>query len=305
MTVEDARVGFELQRFEAGQDGLLEIEGEWSNVRGMRFVRPALVVREGGAERTLLATLDHKPWSPDGRPWRAAFPWDGGEIDPRRAQLAVAPSIVVPLAAAGGEPVQADPVDVLRGRLHEAQERIRHLEAEVGFLRREREERNADTDQERERAVAARNAARGAQAAAERERDVARAELERRKERLSGAEEERVRAEREAEDALRDRERAAEEARAIAREREQAERERARVSRELEAARAAQAAAETERDEAIARPSGMVPLAARAEQLRADNHEREALQADWAARVAAVVAVLVLFILLVTFLKVL
>src|SRR6478672_2506147 len=125
MTVEDARVGFELQRFEAGRDGLLEIEGEWSNVRGMRFVRPALVVRDGGAERTLLATLDHKPWSPDGRPWRAAFPW------------------------AGGEPVQADPVDVLRGRLHEAQERIRHLEAEVGFLRREREERTADTDEER------------------------------------------------------------------------------------------------------------------------------------------------------------
>jgi hypothetical protein len=305
MMVEDARVGFELQRFEAGDDGLLEVEGEWSNVRGMRFVRPALVVRTGGRERTLLATLDHKPWSPDGRPWRAAFPWDGGEIDPHRAQLAVAPSIVVPLAREGGTPVQADPVDVLRGRLHEALERVRHLEAEVGFLRRERGEREADGDQERERAIAARDAARTAQVAAERERDAALAELERRKERLSGAEEERVRAEREAQDARREREHAADAARSVAREREQAERERARVARELETARAAQAAAETARDDAIARPSGMVPLAAKAEQLRAENHGREARHADWAARVAAIVAVLVLFVLLVTFLKIL
>ena len=303
--VEDARVGFELQRFEAGDDGLLEVEGEWSNVRGMRFVRPALVVRTGGRERTLLATLDHKPWSPDGRPWRAAFPWDGGEIDPHRAQLAVAPSIVVPLAREGGTPVQADPIDVLRGRLHEALERVRHLEAEVAFLRRERGEREADTDQERERAIAARDAAHAAQAAAERERDAALAELERRKERLSGAEEERVRAERDAQDARRERERAAEEARTVAREREQAERERARVARERESARAGQAAAEAARDDAIAKPSGMVPLAAKAEQLRAEHHGREARHADWAARVAAIVAVLVLFVLLVTFLKML
>jgi DNA repair exonuclease SbcCD ATPase subunit len=305
MSVEDGRVGFALQRLEAGDDGLLEVEGEWSNVRGMRFVRPALVVREGGSERTLLATLEHKPWNPDGRPWRAAFPWDGGEIDPARAELAVAPSIVVPLASAEGEAVALDPADVLRGRLHEAQERIRHLEAEVGFLRREREERTAETDQERERAVAARDAARAAQAAAEHERDAARSELERRRERAARAEEKRVRAEREAEDARREREQAGEQARTVAREREQAERERARVARELEAARAAQVAAETARDEAIAKPSGMVPLAAKAERLRAESHEREATRADWAARVAAIVATLVLFVLLVTLLKVL
>jgi hypothetical protein len=305
MTVDDGRVGFALQRLEAGDDGLLEVEGEWTNVRGMRFVRPALVVREGGAERTLLATLEHKPWNPEGRPWRAAFPWDGGEIDPARAELAVAPSIVVPLAASTGEAVVADPIDVLRGRLHEAQERIRHLEAEVGFLRREREERGADTDQERARAIAARDAARAAQAAAERDRDAARAELERRRERSARAEEDRARAEREADDARRGRERADEEARAVAREREQAERERARVARELQAARVAQAEAETARDEAIASPSGMVPLAAKVERMRAESHGREAAQADWAARVAAIVATLVLFILFVTLLKVL
>src|SRR3954468_7976004 len=184
MTLEDARVGFALLRLEAGDDGLLEVEGEWSNVRGMRFVRPALVLRDGEHERTLLAVLDHKPWNPDGRPWRAAFPWDGGELDPRRAELAVAPSIVVPLAGDTAEPLRADPVDVMRDRLHEAQERIRHLEAEVGFLRREREARAADTDVERERAIAARDAARTAQAAAERERDAAQAELARRRERL-------------------------------------------------------------------------------------------------------------------------
>ena len=43
-------------------------------VRGMRFVRPALVV-DG---RQVLATLEHKPWAADGDgAWTAAFPWDG------------------------------------------------------------------------------------------------------------------------------------------------------------------------------------------------------------------------------------
>jgi hypothetical protein len=49
----------------------------------------------------------------------------------------------------------------------------------------------------------------------------------------------------------------------------------------------------------------MVPLAAKAQRLRAESHERESSRADWAARVAAIVATLLLFVLLVTFLKVL
>src|SRR4051794_5972777 len=91
---------FALSRVEAVGDDRLEVEGTWSDVRGVRFVRPALVL--GGGQRTLLATLDHKPWpAEDGRLWTAAFPWSGGEPpDVASLELAVAPSIVVPL---GGE----------------------------------------------------------------------------------------------------------------------------------------------------------------------------------------------------------
>ncbi|MCW2983472.1 MAG: hypothetical protein JWR63_1042, partial [Conexibacter sp.] len=99
----DGAVGFALTRFEA--DGArLEVEGTWSGVRGVRFVRPALVMRaDGGAEKTLLAVLEHKPWpAEDGRPWVAAFPWDGREPDVAHVELAVAPSIVVPLGGRAG-----------------------------------------------------------------------------------------------------------------------------------------------------------------------------------------------------------
>ncbi|HWI70542.1 MAG TPA: hypothetical protein VNT55_01205, partial [Baekduia sp.] len=100
----DGAVGFALTRFETVDGARLEVEGTWSGVRGVRFVRPALVLRaagDGGAERTLLATLEHKPWpAEEGRPWVAAFPWDGGAPDVATLELAVAPSIVVPLGGA-------------------------------------------------------------------------------------------------------------------------------------------------------------------------------------------------------------
>jgi uncharacterized protein YdaT len=304
------RVAFQLERLEAGADGRLEVEGTWSGVRGMRFVRPALVLRVDGTERTLLAVLDHKPWDPQGRPWRAAFPWDGGELDPERAELAVAPSIVVPLAAGAG-PVRADPQEVLRERLADALERVRHLEAEVAFLRRERSELMSGEDDARAAATAERDAARAERDALEaqrdaalRERDAARAELQERRRRLEGAERERRRAQADAEVERRRGEAAAEDHRAVEREREQADRERARVARELDAARVALDTAHVERDEAMARPAGVVPLAAIAQQRRAEHHEREAQAADWAARVAAIVAVLVLLVLMITFLKV-
>src|SRR5258705_1509164 len=85
------RVAFQLERLEADADGRLEVVGTWSGVRGIRFVRPALVVRTDDGERTLLAVLEHKPWDPEGSPWRAAFPWDGGGLDPERVQLALYP----------------------------------------------------------------------------------------------------------------------------------------------------------------------------------------------------------------------
>jgi hypothetical protein len=148
-------VGFALTRLEVVDGGRLELEGEWTGVRGMRFVRPALIVHAGGGERTLLALLEDKPWpAEEGRSWRAAFPWDGGDLDPADVELAVAPSIVVPLAERGPA-AESDPQVVLRRRLAEAQERARRLEAEVGFLRRERDEARA----ERDAALAERDAA--------------------------------------------------------------------------------------------------------------------------------------------------
>src|SRR3954467_7899739 len=97
----EQRVGFSLERIAERDDGLIEVRGTWTGVRGMRFVRPALVVRDpdSGAEKTLLASLEHKPWDPTGQPWVAAFPWRGpAELDPALVDLAVAPSVVVPLA---------------------------------------------------------------------------------------------------------------------------------------------------------------------------------------------------------------
>jgi hypothetical protein len=272
-----ARVAFQLERLEAGADGLLEVEGTWSGVRGMRFVRPALVIRDGAHQRTLLATLEHKPWAPDSRPWRASFPWDGGELDPERAELAVAPSVIVPLAGAAA-PVRADPQETLRRALDEARERVRHLESEVAFLRRERE------------GMVASDAARRDRAALEDERDAACRERD-----AADARRQEAIAERDAALAERDR--------AVAR-RDRERRERDRAHRELEAAREALAGAEAARDQALAQPAGVVPLDAIVRRRRAaENHERDATRADWAARVAALLAVLVLLVLLITFLK--
>src|SRR3954470_24361223 len=107
--MDGAAVDFALTRLEAVDGARLEVEGTWSGVRGVRFVRPALVVRgDAGDERTLLADLEHKPWPAlDGETWVAAFPWTGGEPDVTNTELAVAPSIVVPLA--GGRARREDP----------------------------------------------------------------------------------------------------------------------------------------------------------------------------------------------------
>jgi hypothetical protein len=95
-------VSFEIEQLEIS-DGCLVISGHWSGVRGMRFVRPTLVA--GG--RRAHATLEHKPWAPaPGRPWTAAFPWKGGDVDVDDLSLTVAPSVTVALdsqSSAGDE----------------------------------------------------------------------------------------------------------------------------------------------------------------------------------------------------------
>ncbi len=87
-----ARASFELERLEL-DEGRLIVRGCWSGVRGVRFVRPGLVV-DG---RRVLATLEHKPWAirADGG-WTAAFPWKRG-LDVEGVTLVVAPSVEVPL----------------------------------------------------------------------------------------------------------------------------------------------------------------------------------------------------------------
>lgn len=165
---------FELDGIEVG-DGRLLVSGRWSGVRGMRFMRPTLVL----GDRRVLALLEHKPWAPDRDPWFAAFPWDGAEVDREGMELSVAPSVTVAL----GEPratVEADDtVDPVA---------IERLQSEVRFLRAEldaRGERSARlesvADEERR---AAQDATAGyedlgrARREAERERDHALSQLE-------------------------------------------------------------------------------------------------------------------------------
>jgi hypothetical protein len=174
---------------------------------------------------------------------------------------------VVPLArAAGGHDraiVELEPADALRLELADARERVRHLEAEVAFLRRQREN-------------------------AQPRREAVRAELGQRDE---------ARAERDAAVAARD---------AAIADRDQVVRERDILQRELRdrdavaegAARRREQALE-ERDRALAEPAGVVPAPARAPR----EHGAESQHADWAARTAAILALLVLLVLAISFLK--
>jgi hypothetical protein len=142
--IDTADASFELERLER-DDGHVVVSGWWSGVRGMRFVRPALVV-EG---RQVLATLEHKPWAAAGDgAWTAAFPWkDGAELDAGAVTLVVAPSVQVPLdreaAGAASTVVVVEPAPVLtsseRGAICEdelLQSRVRELE---GVVARERQ----------------------------------------------------------------------------------------------------------------------------------------------------------------------
>lgn len=128
---------FELERLEL-ERGRLVVRGWWFGVRGLRFVRPALVVRG----RKVLATLEHKPWatSSDGA-WMAEFPWkEGAELDVGEVTLVVAPSVEVPLdreavdaeaaASASAPAAPAEPADLrqpLRDELHALDRQLAEL----------------------------------------------------------------------------------------------------------------------------------------------------------------------------------
>jgi hypothetical protein len=167
---------FELEQFEWSGDRL-RVAGRWSDVRGMRFMRPTLTV----GDRRVLAVLDHKPWAPEeGEQWIAEFPWDGAEVDPELAELAVAPSVAVSLGSPGVAveplgPPEPDPLALEEERRH-------RLEAEITFLREQVElltGRLAQAEQERPAAEAQDEAQTEDPRVAELEAEVERARAER------------------------------------------------------------------------------------------------------------------------------
>jgi hypothetical protein len=158
---------FAVDAIEATGDSLT-VRGRWSGVRGMRFVRPTLVL----GDRELLATLEHKPWAPDADPWVAAFPWDGSEPDLQQLWLSVAPSVTVPLGDQPAEPaVPAEDDSVRIGRL---QSEVRFLRDETDHARREAERQRDNALSQLEEAIEDREAAVRTRARMETQRDEAR-----------------------------------------------------------------------------------------------------------------------------------
>jgi hypothetical protein len=189
---------FELDQFERFGDRL-RVEGRWSDVRGMRFMRPTLTI----GDRRVLAVLDHKPWAPEeGQPWIAEFPWEGAEVDPTLAELAVAPSVAVPLSSPGVPVEPRAKEEPVPDPLVAEQERSHRYEAEIAFLREQIElhtERLAAAEARAEPAAAP-DAAAPAEAdgrAEELEDQLAkaRAELDNARERLTDERERRAAAE--------------------------------------------------------------------------------------------------------------
>lgn len=161
------QASFAVQAIEAVGDRL-EIRGRWSGVRGMRFVRPTLVL----GDRQLLATLDHKPWAPDTDPWVAAFPWNGTDPDREALWLSVAPSVTVPLGQQDSSPTPPAEDDTVRiGRL---QSEVRFLRDEADLTRREAERQRDNALEQLQEAIEDREAAVRTRARMEAQRDEAR-----------------------------------------------------------------------------------------------------------------------------------
>src|ERR1700754_4205503 len=96
------QLAFELERFERTSDDRLEVSGRWFGVRGQRFVRPTLHLREGNRRRRMIALLEHKPWAPDAEgTWTAAFSSTGADDAITSARLEVTPDIILDLPLPG------------------------------------------------------------------------------------------------------------------------------------------------------------------------------------------------------------
>lgn len=91
-----------VDRFDWAAPDRIELAGHWTGVRGVRFVRPTLVLVAGETSRRALARLEDKPWQAGGDgSWTVAFAWEGDRLDAEAAELSVAPGIVVTLPAPG------------------------------------------------------------------------------------------------------------------------------------------------------------------------------------------------------------
>jgi hypothetical protein len=254
-------VRFEVERLEH-EDGELVVSGHWSGLRGVRFMRPTLVV----GERQVLATLEHKPWVPRAdRPWTAAFPWTGRTPDAAELELAVAPSVSVqlgpppdgdepalvllspapePPAAPPSPPTPAeDPPPLTSDRM-----RVRLVEQELEAVAQERDELRARLAGAQELVEAAEAARVEVEASLRRERRAADTAGETRDE-VARA---RTAAERDRDIALAQRDEAVQDREAAVRTRTRMELANAEAAERQAAAEAALARAQAERDEALA-----------------------------------------------------
>ena len=237
------------------RDGELIVTGVWSGVRGLRFVRPTLLVDD----RSVLATLEHKPWDPATDPWIAAFPWAGDEPDPQALRLSVAPQITVDLGA-GGAVIETEPARFTRDRERDNERERARAEAERDDALNDRARALAEIEELRaaERAAAGRAEAhrRDAETARNNEQDAIR-ERDDALARAASAERDRDEARRSAEHERAAREQAEAETRRLQTERDAAVREHDR-------ARSAAAGAEERAQDAERRAEHATVTAVRA-----------------------------------------
>lgn len=196
--------GFELERLGI-DDGKVRVAGWWYGVRGRRFIRPSLRAIGAGSRARALAELEHKPWSPeDEQPWLAEFVWEHPLHDVEAFELAVAPDLAVriPLPATPAradkgadaparsgdeivEPLDARPADGMANRLGRVTSA--HRSQADGDVSSPAPVRITRAEQQRARALAARDAAIAERARLIEAHDQAMADCERLREELGEA----------------------------------------------------------------------------------------------------------------------
>jgi hypothetical protein len=95
---DEVEEAFVLDRLGLRSADRLEVTGRWSGVRGQDLSRPTLVlVRDGRPERLAALPQTLRARGAERDPWRATFPWRGGDLDYVSAQLEFGSGLVVEL----------------------------------------------------------------------------------------------------------------------------------------------------------------------------------------------------------------